>query len=66
MYSLLLLNRGRSGAYDSANAVIIGNPCRLCIDPMNDFNCDRVRGGVSASIGSVFLTIGVIPVDVIS
>ena len=63
MYSLLLLSRGRSGANDSAKA---GRYlCRLWIDPMNDFNCDKVRGGVSASIGSVFLTNGVIPVGVI-
>ena len=63
MYSLFLLNRGRSGADDSANA---GRYlCKLCIDPINDFNCDKVRGGVSASIGSVFLTNGVIPVGVI-
>ena len=63
MYSLLLLSRGRNGANDSANA---GRYlCRLCIDPMNNFSCDKVRGGVSASIGYVFLTNGVIPVDVI-
>ena len=59
MYSLPLLSEGRNGADDSASACRY--LCRLCIDPMNDFNCDRVRGGVSASIGYVFLTNGVIP-----
>ena len=63
MYSLLLVSNGRNGADDSANT---GRYLwRLCIDPKNNLSCVRVRGGVDASIGSVFRTKGVIPVDVI-
>ena len=61
MYALLLFVKGCNGTDDSANA---GRYLwRLCIDPMNDFSCVKVRGGVNASIGSVFRTKGVIPVD---
>ena len=38
---------------------------RLWTDPINNFNCVNVRGGVSASIGFVFRTNEVISVDVI-
>ena len=63
MYSLLLLYTDRNAADDSANA---GKYLwRLCIDPINDFNCVTVRGGVNASIGSVFRTNRVFPVEVI-
>ena len=63
MYLLLLLSNGGNGADDSAKA---GRYLwRRCIDPINDLSYVRVRGGVSSSIGSVFRTKGVIPVDVI-
>ena len=38
---------------------------RLCIDPINNFKCDRIRGRFSESICSVFRTNGVLPVWVI-
>ena len=38
---------------------------RLWIDPINDFNCVNVCGGVRASIAFVFRTNEVFPVDVI-
>ena len=62
MESLFLHSKGRTGREDSASA---GKYLwRLCIDPMNNFNCDRVRGSFSNSISSIFRAKGVIPLGV--
>ena len=63
MESLFLLSKGRNGAEDSASAGKF--LWRLCFDPMNNFNCDRVRGGFSVSISSFFRAKVVIPLGVI-
>ena len=59
--SLFWLSNGLNGALTSAS--LGKNLCKLCIEPINDFNCFRAFGVFRSSIVCVFLTRGAMPLS---